>query len=158
MGALMYLFFYSFLSCLAFWGLIKGFNLPQQLGNCDHYEGKIPYETSLKLWPLKTWKSLEVFDGNNLIIMKNLLGFSSLPSLDTKYSRISLEFAKNMHFWRLKLILNFQHLSKHKCTLFSNHWTCWNCPKNSWTHQGNFKKLGSLPIGMSMEHVSIQKA
>ncbi len=46
--------FHSLLSCLAFWGLIKGINLPQQLGNCGHYEGKIPYETSLELWPLKT--------------------------------------------------------------------------------------------------------
>jgi hypothetical protein len=55
--------------------------------------------------------SLGVSKSGMLTIVEIFLGLNNLPSLDTMYPKITLEYTKNMHFLGLKLIPNFQHFS-----------------------------------------------
>ncbi len=61
--------------------------------------------------------SFGVFGDGMLIIGKSFLGVGSLLLLDIMYSKMILEYTKNMHFLGWRLIPHSQHLSKHKHNL-----------------------------------------
>jgi len=63
--------------------------------------------------PLNTWMSWNWVGDNMLTIALIFSGSSSLPSLEIVNPRIILKKTKKIHFFKLMLMPNTSHISKH---------------------------------------------